>query len=112
MLCLKTIKALFQLSHFIDVCVHQWALVIFINLPHDELGVTSDDELSDPKVCRDPETGKQSFILCHVVRRSLPGKMHLDDVLEVLSGGCNEQHAGTGALQRKGSIKVHDPCLI
>ena len=33
---------------------------------------------------RDPETGKQAFILCSIVCRLLLGKVHLDYVLEVL----------------------------
>src|SRR3954464_3526410 len=68
-----------------------------------------DNELLDPKVCRDPKTGKQTFILCSIVCCLLLGKVHLDYVLEVLSGGCDKQHASTGALQRKGTIKVHQP---
>ena len=65
---MQTVKMLLQLSHFIYVCFHQRALIIFVDLPDDKLGVTSDDELLDPKVCRDPETGKQSFIFYSVVR--------------------------------------------
>src|SRR3954464_11542566 len=35
--------------------------------------------------------------------------MHLDNVLEVLPGGRDEYHAGTGALQREGTVKIHYP---
>src|SRR4051812_28307163 len=106
---LQAVKALFQLSHFINVSFHQWTLIILIHLADDKLRVTPDNELLDPKVCRDPETGKQTFILCSIVRCLILGKVHLDYVLEVLSGGCDKQHASTGALQREGTIKVHQP---
>ena len=53
-----------------------------------------------------------SFILSGVVGGLLPGKVRLDYVLEMLSGGCDKQHSGTGALQRKSTIKVHDPVLL
>src|SRR3954471_13471866 len=112
---LQAVKALFQLSHFINVSLHQRTLVIFVHLADDKLRVTPDNELLDPKFYRDPETGKQSFILCSIVGCLLLGKVHLDYVLEVLSGGCNKQHASTGAMQREGTVKVHQPlfaCLF
>ena len=68
-----------------------------------------DDQLFDPKVCHDPDTSKQALILGGVVRRSLRGKVHLDYVLEVLSGGRDKQHTSTGALQRESPVKVHNP---
>ena len=63
----------------------------------------------DSKVYYDPKTGKESFILSSVVCSLLPRKVHLDHVLEVLPGGCDKQHSATGALQRKGTIEVHNP---
>ena len=38
---------LFQLSHFIDVGLHQRALVVLVDLLDDELRVAPDDELLD-----------------------------------------------------------------
>jgi hypothetical protein len=29
----------------------------------------------------------------------------------MLFGGCDKQYSGTGALERKSTIKVHDPIL-
>src|SRR3954465_8409471 len=94
---------------------HQRTLIILVHLADDKLRVTPDNELLDPKVCRDPETGEQSFILCSIVCCLLLGKVHLEHVLEVLSGGCDKQHASAGALQRESTIKVHQPlfaCLL
>ena len=68
MLCLQSIKALFQHPHFIYIGLYQRALVILVHLLDDELRITSDDELPDSEVCRDPETGKQSIVLRRVVR--------------------------------------------
>ena len=82
------------------------------DLPDNKLQVTPDDELLNPEVCRDPETGKQSLLLNSVVGGHLSGKVHLDHVLEVLPGRCDEQHTGTGALQRESPIKVHDPVAV
>ena len=66
-----------------------------------------------PEQCtRDPKTGKQPLIFSSVVGGHLPGEVHLDHVLEVLSGGRDEQHTGTGALQRESPIKVHDPVAV
>src|SRR4051812_48287904 len=87
---LDTVKAFLQLPHLIYVSFHQWALIILVDLPDNELRVTSDDELLNPEVCRDPETGKQSLILSGVVGGHLPGEVHLDHVFEVFSGGCDE----------------------
>ena len=112
MLRLDTVKALLKLPHFIYVSFHQWDLVILVDLPDNELRVTPDDELLNPEVCRDPETGKQSLVLSSVVGGHLPGEVDLDYVLEVLSGGRDEQHTGTGALQRESPIKVHDPVAV
>src|SRR4051812_3357035 len=106
---LQAVKAFFQLSHFINVCFHQQTLVILVHSADDKLRVSPDNELLDPKFCRDPETGKQTFILCSIVGCLLLGKVHLDYVLEVLSGGHDKQHACTGALQRESTIKVHQP---
>src|SRR4051812_3174670 len=97
---LDTVKAFLQLPHLIYVCFHQWALIIFVDLPDNELRVTPDDELLNPEVCRDPETGKQSLVLGGVIGGHLSREVHLDYVLVVLSGGRDEQHTGTGALQR------------
>ena len=109
MLRLYTVEALLQLPHLIYVGHHQWDLVILVDLPNNKLRVTPDDELLHPEVCHDPEIGKQPLLLSGVVHGHLPGKLHLDHLLEVLFGGCNKQHAGTGALQRESPIKVHDP---
>ena len=68
--------------------------------------------LLNPEVCRDPETGKQSLVRSSVVGGHLPGEVHLDHVLEVLSGGCDEHHTGTGASQQESPIKVHDPAAV
>ena len=95
---LDTVKALLQLPHFIYVGFHQWALIILVDLPDDKLRITPGDELLDSEVCRDPETGKQPLVLRSVVGGNLPGKVHLDHILEVLSGGRDEQYASTGAL--------------
>ena len=51
-------------------------------------------------VYHDPEIGKQPLVVSYVVCGHLPGKVHLDYVLEVLSGGCDEQYAGTNTLER------------
>ena len=72
---------LFQLPHFIDVGLHQRALVIFVDLFDNKLRVAPDDEFLDLEVCRDPETDKQSLVFSCIVRRHLPGKVHLDHVL-------------------------------
>ena len=65
---LYTIKTLLQLPHLIYVGLHQWALIIFVDLLDDKLRITPDDELLDPEVCRDPETGKQPLVFGYVVR--------------------------------------------
>src|SRR3990170_4232371 len=88
-LCLQSVKTLLQLPHLFDVCLHQWTLVILIHLPHHKLRVSMDDQLLNPQLCCDPEPGKESFILCSVVGSFLPGKMHLDHILEVFSSGCD-----------------------
>src|SRR3954465_2241975 len=88
---------------------HQRTLVMFVHLADDKLRVTPDNELLDPKFCRDPETGKQTFVLCSIVGCLLLGEVHLDYVLEMLSGGRDKQRASTGALQREGTIKIHQP---
>ena len=93
-----TVKTLFHLSHFIDVGLHQRALVILVDLLDDKLRVASDDEFLDSEVRRDPKTGKQCFVLCRIVGLHLPGEVHLDHVLEVLSGGRDKQYASPGAL--------------
>ena len=54
---------------------------------------------------------RKFFEITTFPNRLLPGKVHLDDILEVLSGGCDEQHASTGGLQQESSIKVHDPVV-
>ena len=56
--------------------------------------------------------GKQSLVLSSVVGGHLPGEVHLDHVFEVFSDGCDEQHTGTGALQRESPVKVHDPVAV
>ena len=58
-----------------------------------------------------PVCCEQSLVLSSVVGGHLPGEVHLDHVLEVFSGGCDEEHTGTGALQRESPIKVHDPVV-
>ena len=98
MLRLYTIKALFQLSHFIDVGLHQRALVVFVDLLHDKLRIAPDDEFLDSEVCRDPKTSKQPLVLGSVVRSYLPREVHLDHILEVLSSGRDQQYASPGAL--------------
>ena len=40
MLCLQTIKTLFQLPHFIYISFHQQALVILVDLSDDKLRIT------------------------------------------------------------------------
>ena len=82
---------------------------MLVDLSDNELRVTPDDELLNSEVCRDPETGKLPLLLNGVVCGHLPGKVHLDHILEVLSGGCDEQHTSTGALRRESPVKVHDP---
>ena len=67
MLCLYTVKTLLQLPHFIYAGLHQRALVVLVNLLDDKLRITPDDELLDPEVCRDPETGNQPLVLSSVV---------------------------------------------
>src|SRR3990170_4736312 len=92
-LCLQSIKALLQLSHFLNVCLHQWTLVILVYLPHHKLSVSMNDQLLDSQFCCDPKPGKESFIFCSVVSGLLPGEMHLNHVLEVLPSGCDEKNA-------------------
>ena len=99
MLCLQSFEVLFQLPHFIHLGLYQRALVVLVYLLHDELRITSDDELSNSKECRDPETGQQHLVLRCVVRRLFTGKVHLDYVLEALSGGHDEKHADTSTLE-------------
>ena len=67
MLRLYTVKALLQLPHLIYVIFHQRALIIFVDLPDDELRVALDDELFDSEVRRNPETGKQTLVLGGVI---------------------------------------------
>src|SRR3954462_6078149 len=98
MFSLYTVETLFQLSHFINVGLHQRALVILVDLLDGKLRVAPDDELFDSEVRRDPKTGKQPIILFHIVCWHLPGEVHLDHVLEVLSSGGNEQYASPGTL--------------
>src|SRR3954462_5139681 len=98
MFSLYTVETLFQLSHFVDVGLHQRALVILVDLLDDKLRVAPDDEHLDSEVRRDPKTGKQPFILCRIVCRLLPGEVHLDHVLEVLSGGGDKQYASRDTL--------------
>ena len=62
-----TVKTLFQLSHFIDVGLHQRALVIFVDLFDDKLRIAPDNEFLDSEVRRDPKTSKQPFVLCRIV---------------------------------------------
>ena len=64
----------------------------------DKLRVAPDDELLDYEVRRDPKTGKQPLVLSSVVCGHLPGEVHLDHLLEVLSGGRDKQYASPGAL--------------
>src|SRR3989337_2257517 len=110
-LCLKSVKALLQLSHFLDVCLHQWALIILVNLPHHKLRISTNDQLLDSQFCCDPEPGKESFIFCSIVGSLLPGEMHLNHILEVLPRGSNEKHASSCSLWGEDTIKVHDPFL-
>src|SRR3989337_2786388 len=98
MLCLQSIKALLQLSHFLNGCLHQWTLVILVHLSHHKLRVSVNDQLLDPQFCCNPEPGKEPFVLCSIVGCLLPGKMHLDDVLQVFSSGSNEKHASPCTL--------------
>ena len=79
-----------------------------VDLPNNKLRVTPNDELLNPEVCHDPETGKQPLIFNNVVGGHLPRKVHLDYILEVLSGGCDEHHTITDALQQESPVKVHN----
>ena len=48
-----------------------------------------------------PETvipSKEPFILSFIVGGFFPGKVHLDDVLQVLPEGGNKKHASLGTL--------------
>ena len=103
---MDTVKAFLQVPHIIYVSLHQWALIILVDLPNNKLRVTPDDELLNLEVCRDPETGKQPFVFHSVVGGHLPGKVHLDYVLEVLSGGCDKQYASPGAMYFDGAFSL------
>ena len=62
-------------------------------LPHHKLRISTDDQLLDSRFCHNPEPDKEPLILCSIVGSPLPGKMHLNEVLEVLPSGSNKKHA-------------------
>ena len=52
MLRLYTVKEIFQFPHLIHLSFPQRALIIFVDLPDDELRVAPDDELFNSEVRR------------------------------------------------------------
>src|SRR4051812_15999451 len=73
-LCLQSVKAFLQSPHFLDVFLHQWTLVIHVDLSHHKLCISLNDQLLNSQFCYDPKPGKEPFILSCIVGCLFPGK--------------------------------------
>jgi hypothetical protein len=99
-----------KLAHLSAVGVHPVLLDVagLIDLVNDNLGVAVGDELLDSEVSGDVQPMDQGLILGAVVGCLV---VDLQDVLQVIALGRDEEDAHACALVVQGTVEVHLPVL-